>query len=183
MNTKALLYLVLLVFLVGCKQNQEKKLYPEFVLSDLQGKKIIITKFKNRLQIKNQSKPLLLFFVQPSCTQCFKGIEHIGRIYQDYKDQITFITILSDPQSQGENFASEVEALRENYGLEFDFYHCVGENLFESYERETDTNFIALYDDKLRLVAEYEGIIPEEMVELDLNQILNKMEKNDVSNP
>lgn len=177
MNTKSLLYLVLLIFLIGCKQNQEKKVYPEFVLSNLEGKEIIITKVKNRLQIKNQSKPLLLFFLQPSCIQCLRGIEHIERIYQTYKDKITFLTILSDSQSQAENFASEVETLRQNYGLEFDFYHCNGESLFESFERQTDTNFIALYDSKLRLVAEYEGVIPEEMVELDLNQILNKMEK------
>lgn len=177
MNMKTLLYLVLLIFLVGCKQNQEKKIYPEFTLQNLEGKEIPITKVKNRLQIPNQSKPVLLFFIQPSCTQCFHGIEHIERIYEEYKGKITFLAILADTQSQAENFKSEAKALKQNYNLNFDFYFCKGESLFDSYERQTDTNFIALYDDKLRLVAEFEGIIPEEMVELNINQILNKMEK------
>lgn len=178
MNTKVLLYLVLLIFLVGCKQNQEKKIYPEFTLQNLEGKEISITKVKNRLQIPNQNKPVLLFFIQPSCTQCFHGIEHIGRIYQEYKDKITFIAILTDSQSQNENFKSEAEALKQNYNLKFDFYTCRGESLFDSYERQTDTNFIALYDEKLRLVAEYEGVIAEEMIELNLNQILEKRKSN-----
>lgn len=174
MNPKILLYLVLFIFLIGCKQNQEKKLYPEYVLQNLEGKEIIITKIKNHLQIKNQTKPLLLFFIQPSCTQCFNGIEHMERIYQEYKDKITFLTILTDSQSQAENFKSEAEALKQNYNLKFDFYYCNGESLFDSYERQTDTNFIALYDEKLHLVAEYEGLVPEEMIELNLNQILEK---------
>lgn len=178
MNTKVLLYLFLLIFIIGCKQNQEeKKFYPEYTLSNANGKEITITKVKNRIQIKHQNKPVLLFFIQPSCTQCFTGIEHIERIYQEYKNKITFIAILADQQSQAENFKSEAETLKQNYNLDFDFYYCKEENFFESFERQTDTNFIALYDDKLHLVAEYEGIIAEEMIELDLNKILNSMEK------
>lgn len=176
MNLKALLYLFLFIFLMGCKQNQEKKIYPEFVLQNLEGKEIVITKVKNRIQIKNQSKPVLLFFIQPSCTQCFAGIEHIERIYEEYKEKITFLAILADSQSQAENFKSEAQTLKQNYGLDFDFYYCKGESLLESYERQTDTNFIALYDSHLRLVAEYEGVIAEEMIELNLNQILEKRE-------
>lgn len=177
MNAKVLLYLVLCFFIVGCKQNptQEKKIYPEFTLSNSLGAEIHITKIKNRLQISNQHKPILFLFIQPSCTQCFRGIEHLNRLYNDYKDKITFIAILSD--SKEENFRSEAEALKQNYGLDFDFYYCKGEDFLQTFERQTSTNFIALYDKNLHLIAEYEGLVPEEMIELNLNQILNKMEQ------
>lgn len=175
MNARNLLYLVLFIFLIGCKQNQsnERKIYPEYTLSNLSGEEIHITKIKNRLQIPKQTKPVLFFFIQPSCTQCFKGIEHIERIYQEYKDKITFIAILTDLQSHRENFKSEVQAIKQNYHLSFDFYYCKDGDFFENFQRQTDSNFIALYDTKLRLVGEYEGIVPEEMIELNINQILN----------
>ena len=180
MNAKILLYFLLCFFLIGCKQNhtQEKSPYPQYTLSSTDGKEIFITKVKNRLQIVNQDKPILFLFIQPSCTQCFRGIEHLNRLYEDYKDKISFITILLD--SQAENFLSEAETLRENYNLSFEFYYCKGEDFSQNFERQTSTNFIALYDKNLHLVAEYEGLVPEEMIELNLNQILKQTEENNV---
>lgn len=177
MNAKILLYFLLCFFLIGCKQNHapSKALYPQFTLSSLDGKEILITKVKNRLQIANQHKPILFLFIQPSCTQCFRGIEHLNRLYEDYKDKITFLAILSD--SKEENFKSEAETLKQNYALGFEFYYCKGEDFLQTFERQTSTNFIALYDKSLHLVAEYEGLVPEEMIELNLNQILKQMEE------
>lgn len=169
-----LLCCTFILIFVGCDgRNQTyKQTYPQYTLSNFDGKNIQIIKYKNKIQIlpaPDTNKPVMFFFLQPSCTECFKGIEHIQRLYEEYKDKILFFPILSDAQSNEENFKSEVAILKKNYGLNFEFYRSVGEDFLQSFERESDSNFIVLYNSSLSLVGEYEGLVPEEMLELDLN--------------
>lgn len=170
-------YLVCLTFVLvftGCdgRNKTHKAPYPTYTLSNFDGKDLKVIKYKNKIQLlpnPTNKKPVMFFFIQPSCTECFKGIEHIERIYDEYKDKILFFAILSDAQSNEENFRSEVATLKKNYGLSFEFYRSVGEDFLQSFEREGDSNLIVLYNSSLSLVGEYEGLIPEEMLELDLN--------------
>lgn len=162
-----------LVF-AGCDNSNKthRQTYPTYTLSNFDGKKIKIIKYKNKIQLlpaSKEKKPVMFFFIQPSCTECFKGIEHIERIYEEHKDKILFFAILSDIQSNSENFKSEVAILKKNYGLNFEFYRSVGEDFLQSFEREGDSNLLVLYNSSLSLVGEYEGLVPEEMLELDLN--------------
>lgn len=169
-----LLCLVFLPFFTGCsgENKTHKQVYPQYKLSNFEGKTLEIIKYKNKIQLipsPTSKKPVIFFFIQPSCTECFKGIEHIQRLYEEYKNKIIFFAILSDTQSNEENFKSEVATLKKNYSLDFEFYRCVGEDFLQSYEREGDSNLLVLYNSSLSLVGEYEGIIPEEMLELDLS--------------
>lgn len=170
-------YLLCLIFsllFVGCdgSNRSNKQVYPQYKLNGFDGSMIEIIKYKNKIQLipsPTHKKPVVFFFIQPSCTECFKGIEHIQRLYEEYKDKINFFAVLSDTQSDRENFKSEVTALKKNYSLNFEFYRSVGEDFLQSFEREGDSNLIVIYDSSLRLVGEYEGLIAEEMLELDLN--------------
>ncbi|WP_027327653.1 TlpA family protein disulfide reductase [Helicobacter pametensis] len=188
MKIKASIYLFVLfalLFMAGCNQGSfSKKAYPEYHLKSISGKKLEITVIKNRLEIPNQHKPLLLFFVQPSCNLCFMGIEHIKRLQETYKDKITFIPILITNDSNRNPYSDEAKIINQTYDLDFDFYFAVDKkNFLENFNCQTDTNLLVLYDHKLRLVQDYEGVIPEEMVEFDINQLLEQMEKKNVSKP
>ncbi|MCE3046569.1 hypothetical protein [Helicobacter kayseriensis] len=169
-------FLWILIFLIGCNQGSfAKKLYPEYRFQSISGKTLNITKIKNRLEILNQSKPILFYFVQPMCNTCFEGIEHIKRIRDTYQNQIDFIPILIANDSNLNLYKDEATILNQTYDLDFDFYFATDKkNFLENFDRQTDTNLLVLYDEKLRLVQEYEGLVPEEMVEFDINQILNQ---------
>ena len=169
-----LLWVVFVLIFTGCNAENKtpKQTYPQYKIIGEDSKTIEIIKYKNKVQLLpayTPKRPIMFFFIQPSCTECFRGIEHIERLYEEYKDKIYFFAILSDSQSNEEKFKSEVETLKKNYALNFDFYRSVDEDFLQSFDRESDSNFIALYDSSLSLVGEYEGIIPEEMLELDIN--------------
>lgn len=178
-----ILTLLIVLLLTGCRQNNPlKKTYPEYELKSISGKTLKITSIKNRLEVPSQTKPMLFIFIQPSCNSCFRGIEHIKHLYTQYKDKISIIPILIKDENQENLYLEEAQIINKDYDLGFDFYFSSGgENFLQNFERQTDTNLIVLYDHKLRFVQEYEGIVPEEMIEFDINRVLKQMEKNHVS--
>lgn len=184
MKTKILAFVIVLL-LTGCRQNNPlKKTYPEYELKSISGKTLNITSIKNRLEIPSQTRPMLFIFIQPSCNSCFRGIEHIKHLYTQYKDKMSIIPVLIKDENHENLYLEEAQIINKDYDLGFDFYFSSGEkNFLQNFERQTDTNLIVLYDHKLRFVQEYEGIVPEEMIEFDINRVLKQMEKNNVSKP
>lgn len=185
MKTKHLILLVATLLLAGCRQsNPLKKTYPEYQLKSISGKTLNITSIKNRLEIPFQTQPILFIFIQPSCNSCFKGIEHIKHLYTQYQNQISMIPILIKDENNPNLYLEEAKIINKNYDLDFDFYFSSGkENFLQNFERQTDTNFIALYDSKLRLFQEYEGLVAEEMIEFDIQRVLKQMEKANATKP
>lgn len=182
MKTRILTLLIVLL-LTGCKQNNPlKKTYPEYELKSVSGKTLSITSIKNRLEIPSQTQPMLFIFIQPSCNSCFRGIEHIKHLYTQYKDKISIIPILIKDENHDNHYLEEAKIINKDYDLDFDFYFSNGgRDFLQNFERQTDTNLIVLYDHKLRFIQDYEGIVPEEMIEFDINRVLKQMEKKHVS--
>lgn len=185
MKNKFLSLAILLLF-TGCQYgNLSKKSQPTYILKSISGKTIRITKLsKTSLKIPLQTLPILFVFIQPSCIQCFQGIEHLKRIAKQYQGKIDFIPILIPNENNPNLYANEASILNKTYHLDFDFYFSNdGKNFLENFERQTDTNFILLYDSHLKLFQEYEGLVPEEMIEFDINRVLNQMENNNATKP
>lgn len=184
-------YLILVfVFLTsltlgGCNHFTTKKRYEEYRFSNLSGSKLTITKIKNRLEIiqKNATfpnqKPVLFFFLYPSCTPCFEGIEHLKRLYDEYKNQTTIFPILLDSQNDIETLRNEAITINKSYQLDFDFYFANDTlDFVGTFERQSEGNLIVLYDQNLNFITQYEGLVPEEMIEFDINKLLKHGESN-----
>ncbi|ANV98237.1 hypothetical protein BBW65_05250 [Helicobacter enhydrae] len=167
------LIVLLVFFITGCDFQSAKN---HFYFQNTNGDKLKLIQNHNTLELPNNHKPVLLFLIRASCTECFNGIEHTIRIFEEYKDKINFIPIIYDlqnPSIQSTQLREEAITLQKKYNLPFDFYYSTdGKDFLQTFQQKTNTPLLVLYNAKLQKVMEYEGLVPEEMIGFDLNQIL-----------
>ncbi|WP_343353187.1 hypothetical protein V3I05_07505 [Helicobacter mastomyrinus] len=108
-------------------------------------------------------RPTLLFFLSKSCQECQDELLHILDLYNKYQEFISIIAI--SPRDELEHLQKEIDLINPRFKL---YAPTDNKNLLNFLSKDEKQSYIALYDRQGEKVIDYVGLVPEEMVELDI---------------
>ncbi|MDA3967735.1 MULTISPECIES: TlpA family protein disulfide reductase [Helicobacter] len=186
---KLIVMLFMIFMIVGCDtrkdiddaQIKSEKLI-NLTLSANNGEKVEIKQIQatsdnllENLEVKGSSEIVLLFFFTTWCEPCLGVMPHMERLSMQFDNKVKIYGIpIDDFVGEIENFESSVmlfvnsneikmPIIVDNFRLE----------LLEYLQNIEGIPLLALYDNG-SYVIDYLGAIPEEMLEFDITQLLNK---------
>lgn len=108
-------------------------------------------------------RPTLLFFLSKSCQECQDELLHILDLYNKYQEFISIIAI--SPRDELEHLQKEIDLINPRFKL---YAPTDNKNLLNFLNKDEKQSYIALYDRQGEKEIDYVGLVPEEMVELDI---------------
>lgn len=120
----------------------------------------------------DDTRPTLLFFLSQTCKECQDELLHIIDLYTKYQEFINIIAI--SPKSDLTSLQQEIDKINPRFKL---YAPTDNKNLLNFLSKDDKQSYIALYDRQGEKVIDYVGLVPEEMVELDIRyQIQDKLD-------
>lgn len=125
--------------------------------------------------IFTQTKPSMLFFIQQDCRNCLMIAPHMMRLAQKYKKNINFYILTTSSQTK-----EQLDTITDNLKYYGDFHLYVPTeslDLVVFLDKDISRGYIMLLDSNGDKVIDYIGLVPEEMLELDIKNILDTNSK------
>ncbi|TXE89067.1 TlpA family protein disulfide reductase [Campylobacter volucris] len=177
MNIKNLLFVFVLVFFSACSSEKEN-LQEEsasisqsenihFTLNFLDGKKLLVKYNDQKFDFNDNSKAKLFVFFTTWCVPCKAQIPHLNNLYKKYQDQLEIIAVFLE-----ENKDQEIlDFIQEN---KMAFLATLSENnlVFSKVLNINSVPTMVLFNTKGEKVREYLGMIPEEMLDIDIQKVI-----------
>lgn len=167
--------LLLILFFIGCgddnyTSNSDKALVPmqnssQIDFKTVSNETISLQKIDDGFKYLNNNKTILINFFTTDCVPCSYMIPHLNNLQKKYNDNLTIISILLQSglsQEKMDNYISENSI---EYIVTFDVNNL---RLSNEYGNITDIPSMFVYDKDGKLLTNYIGAIPEEMIEADL---------------
>ncbi len=152
------------------KKNIQNK--NEITLHSVNGKNITFIKKNNILKVKgNKNKVILLTFFATWCPPCKAEIPNLINLQNKYKNRLKIISVLLEDGKSDNEISSFIKYNSINYIV------TNGENDFElSNLLGTIQNipFMILYNPNGKIITQYLGAIPEEMIDSDIKKAIKK---------
>lgn len=172
--------LFLLCFFVGCDNKKEEDLNAtrsssleqgerlNFSLIFNDGREFFIKADHQKLQFDNEQKATLFVFFTTWCKPCNALIPHLNTLQDKYKDSFTIVGVLLE--NKGKNELDEfVKLYKINYPI------ALGEGnylLAKSIGGVSALPVMLLYSSDGKLINHYLGIIPQEMLDIDIQKAI-----------
>lgn len=123
---------------------------------------------KNKIIFSGQeNKVVLLNFFATWCPPCKAEIPHLNRLKERYKEQFEVIGVLVEKSKTKE----EVNAFIEEYEIQFPVTnHTTNFTLADAVGGVKSIPTMLLFDKNGTLIRKYIGIVPEEMLEIDIKK-------------
>lgn len=136
----------------------------KFSLNFNDGDSLVIKSYENRLDFNNNNKATLFTFFTTWCAPCLAEIPHLNKLQDKHKDELNIIGILLEDKSNDEleKFINENNI---NYKI------AQGENnylLAKALGGISGIPTLFLYTKNGTLFNQYLGLIPEEMLQIDI---------------
>lgn len=117
-------------------------------------------------------QPTLLFFLSKECQECQDEVMHILDLYNKYQEFIQFIAI--SPKDELESLQEKIDSINPRFKL---YAPNDNKNLLSFLNKDDKQSYIVLYDRQGEKIIDYVGLVPEEMIELDIRfQIQDELE-------
>lgn len=184
-----ILYLTFLIlFLLGCEdkaKNEDmfskgKKVssQKDFILKTTHGEEIsILVKEPHKIQMKTPkfaNKVILLDFWATWCPPCIKEMPHLDAISKKYKDDLVLIGVLSEADKPPIELNKFLRRHKVTYPITTTDENNENLELLRVLTNLRTLPFKILYDKNGTYLNHYYGAIPEEMLELDIQQAINQ---------
>ena len=161
--------------------NKEKNLTIEVV--NTQNESLSFTTNENQSIFQSPTlRPTLLFFISKNCEECQGELLHILNLHNKYQEFISVIAI--SPKDELADLQKQVDMTNPRFKL---YAPTDDKNLLNFLSKDEKQSYIALYDKQGQKVIDYVGLVPEEMVELDIRyQIEDQLDAKaqiDMQNP
>lgn len=108
-------------------------------------------------------RPTLLFFLSKTCQECQDELLHILDLHNKYQEFISIIAI--SPKDELVHLQQEIDKINPRFKL---YAPADDKNLLNFLNKDDKQSYIALYDKQGEKVIDYIGLVPEEMIELDI---------------
>ncbi|MDD3324988.1 MAG: TlpA disulfide reductase family protein [Sulfurospirillaceae bacterium] len=139
-------------------------------LNDVNGKQIIATPVDKGFKFSDsENKVVLVNFFATWCPPCKAEIPHLNNLQEKYKDKFKIISVLLEDGKPNEEIISFMKYNNINYTV------TNGAGNFKLADGVGGVNNIPLmmlYDKNGKYSTHYVGVVPEEMIDSDINKIL-----------
>jgi len=158
------------------KKEVVKKAQTKFKLTTTDNTIIDLEKTNDKIIIKGQEgKVVLLNFWATWCPPCKAEIPHLNNLKEKYKDKFEVIAIAMGERGGKMTSSEKMNAFIEEYEINYIITNTK-ENFLVSDAmggiKSIPTMFMIAPDGKI--TQKYVGVVPEEMMELDINRALGK---------
>ncbi len=154
-------------------QNKEQS---KFTLKTTNLKDIIIDKKDDKMTFKGlENKMVLLNFWATWCPPCKSEIPHLNNLQNKYKNDFEVLAISLGQKDGNITPEEEMSKFINDYNIK---YHVT--NIQENFELSKAMGEIKiiptmfLFNKEGKMVQKYVGVVPEEMLELDIKRALGK---------
>ncbi len=174
------------ILFTGCDSKKEekqevkkevvKKEQTKFKLTTTNNAIIELEKTKDKLIFKGfEGKVVLLNFWATWCPPCKAEIPHLNNLKEKYKDRFEIIALAMGERGGKMTSSENMNAFIEEYKINYPITNTK-ENFLVSDAmggiKTIPTMF--MIDPTGKIVQKYVGVVPEEMMELDINRALGK---------
>ncbi|OCX42440.1 hypothetical protein A7X81_05000 [Campylobacter ornithocola] len=139
----------------------------DFTLKFLDGRKMYVKYHEQEFNFDNTVKAKLFVFFTTWCVPCKAEIPHLNNLNKKYQDNFEVIALFLE-----ENKDQEILAFTQEEKINFPV--AIGENnfVFSKVLNVSSIPTMVLFNAKGEKVKEYLGIIPEEMLDIDIQKVV-----------
>lgn len=112
-------------------------------------------------------RPTLLFFLSQNCEECQGELLHILDLHNKYQEFISIIAI--SPKDELMNLQRDIDNINPRFKL---YAPIDNKNILHFLNKDENQSYIALYDKQGEKIIDYVGLVPEEMIELDIQYLI-----------
>ena len=180
-KTLAFLSILTILFFTGCDskdnsqnkaQTQQADRVTEFQLETADNQTINITLLNDKILFKDYpNKIVLLNFFATWCPPCKAEIPNLIKLQEDYKNDFVVISVLLEEMKNDE----EIKAFMKDFGINYTVT-----NSSENFDLAKNLGGIKsiptmfLIEKNGNIFQKYVGIVPYEMMEIDIKKVLEK---------
>ena len=165
------------LFFVACtssdsKKEEELKIEDRnnFKLTTTEAQTLNITKTENGFIFEDlKGKAVLVNFFATWCPPCKAEIPHLNNLREKYKDNFEIVAVLLEDNKSNK----EIKEFINEYKIQYIVTNSIQNGDFEQAVggvKSIPTMF--LYDKNGKIVQKYVGIVPEEMIEIDIKKAI-----------
>ena len=180
-KTLAFLSILTILFFTGCDskdnsqnkaQTQQADRVTEFQLETADKQIINITLLNDKILFKDYpNKIVLLNFFATWCPPCKTEIPNLIKLQEDYKNDFVVISVLLEEMKNDE----EIKAFMKDFGINY-----IVTNSSENFDLAKNLGGIKsiptmfLIEKNGNIFQKYVGLVPNEMMEIDIKKVLEK---------
>ena len=149
-------------------QSGDTKETNEINLKLISGSTMQVTKRSNGFDVKDGKKATLYVFFATWCPPCEAEIPHLNNLSEKFKNELNIVGVLLEDKSE-----DEVKEFAQKYKIKYDI--AVGEGNFLFEKAMGGINGLpssALFKANGDFAQGYVGLVPEEMLETDINKAI-----------
>ena len=152
------------------KADDEAQNSGKITLNLLNGQTIDLEKKENGFNLKSNDKATLFIFFATWCPPCKAEIPHLNNLSEKFKKELNIVGVLLEDKD-----AQEVAMFAKKYNIKYDV--SVGEGNF-AFEKAIG-GIMGLPSSMLlkpngEVFSAYRGLVPEEMMESDINKAIEQ---------
>ena len=147
-------------------ENSQNNDIKDITLKLLNGRTMQVTKRSNGFDVKDGKKATLYVFFATWCPPCKAEIPHLNNLSEKFKNELDIVGVLLEDKSE-----DEVKDFAQKYKIKYEVAVGEGNFLFEkAMGGIKGLPASALFKANGDYVQGYIGLVPEEMLENDINR-------------
>ena len=150
-------------------QSQSASIEAPFELTLMDESKMTLQKFDKGFKVEGNDEAILFNFFATWCPPCKAEIPHLNNLSNKFKGKLKIVSVLMEDKSKDEIDAF-IKKVKVNFGVSY------GENNFlfaKALGGVVGIPYMVLYKPNGEYATHYVGLVPEEMLESDINKVIN----------
>ena len=138
-------------------------------LTRMDESKMTLQKFDKGFKVEGNDEAILFNFFATWCPPCKAEIPHLNNLSDKFKGKLKIVSVLMEDKSK-----DEIDAFMKKFKINFGISY--GENNFlfaKALGGVVGIPYMVLYKPNGEYATHYVGLVPEEMLESDINKVIN----------
>ena len=150
-------------------QSASASLEAPFELTLMDESKMTLQKFDKGFYVEGNEEAILFNFFATWCPPCKAEIPHLNNLSDKFKGKLKIVSVLMEDKSK-----DEIDAFMKKFKINFGISY--GENNFlfaKALGGVVGIPYMVLYKPNGEYATHYVGLVPEEMLESDINKVID----------
>lgn len=150
-------------------QSASASIEAPFELTLMDESKMTLQKFDKGFKVEGNDEAILFNFFATWCPPCKAEIPHLNNLSDKFKGKLKIVSVLMEDKSK-----DEIDAFMKKFKINFGISY--GENNFlfaKALGGVVGIPYMVLYKPNGEYATHYVGLVPEEMLESDINKVIN----------